>query len=606
MASLAVLPGMFSASDLEQVRSRTDIVELVREHLPALKKAGRHYKALCPFHKEDTASFTVNPEKQVFHCFGCQAGGDVFEFVMKTENLGFAEAVERLAERGGVRVASARRSETPASRERSGLFSALEWASAFFRSCLEESPAGEPARWYLDSRGVSPQMKERFKIGFAPGQGAPLLEAGLRKGFGPALLQKAGLVALREGSGKYGDYFRNRIVFPIRNPKGEVVGFGGRVLGDGGPKYLNSPESPVFSKGGVLYGLFEGLSSVRSSKRAVLMEGYMDVVAAHQFGLEESAAPLGTALTEGHAAILKRYAEQAVVLFDPDEAGEAASLRGASVLLASGLSVRVARLKGGLDPDEHLHRHGVETFRKDLEASQDLAAFELESALRGRDARTLPAEERVRIATRMLGTLGLQPNALLRDEWLKQIAERLRLDEEVLRAELKKTLTPRGSRWASSGAEAERSGAASRPPRAEEETLQLLLCHPELLKAASGMREEDFSHPPCAQVYRWLKLEEKPSRPSGWTTGVLQAFPTWKSWLAALLTEPREAANPETVLAKLITDLKRSALSRRLKCLKEEIGAMDRGERPMDSDKLKEFAVLSRELLGRKVPPSGT
>jgi DNA primase len=336
---------------LESIRSRVDIVELVRDFVPQLQRAGRNFKARCPFHQERTPSFVVTPERQSFHCFGCGAGGDVFSFLMKMESLSFTEAAEKLAARAGVEIVRKEEPLGPADAEKLKIKELLETAAAFYHQTLLKSAVAEPARRYLASRKVSPETIAKFRLGYAPKSGDVAVRA-QRKGFSRELVVRAGLASERASGLR--DYFFDRVLYPIQDAKGSCVGFGARALGEAMPKYLNSPESPVFSKGRVLYGLFQGLADVRKVRRIVLMEGYMDVMAAHQFGLTIACAPLGTALTLDQVALLKRYAGEAVVVFDADRAGQSAALRSAELLLASGLGVRIASVPEGKDPDEFL------------------------------------------------------------------------------------------------------------------------------------------------------------------------------------------------------------------------------------------------------------
>ena len=418
---------MIAPETLELIRSRLDIVELVGECVQ-LSRAGRNMKGRCPFHQERTPSFIVSPERQTFHCFGCGEGGDAFSFIMKTENLTFVESAEKLAERVGVKI-EASKTLSQDDRARLRMKEALEFAAGHYAAVLKNDPSAEAARKYVASRHLNKVSVDGFELGYAPRQGN-LVQAALKKGFEEEILLKAGLAA-RRAEGTLRDYFFDRLMFPIRDAKGAVIGFGGRTLGDGEPKYLNSPESPVFSKGRVLYGLFEGSAAIRKGRRAHLMEGYMDVIAAHQHGLKTACAALGTALTPEHAILIKRYADAAVLMFDADAAGQTAAVRGAEVALASGLAVRVATVPEGKDPDELLHLKGLPALEAALDAAVDLVSFKTELLIKR--AGELTPETKSAVAKDVMATIAQCPDDVLKDEWVRRLASRLGVNEDSLR-----------------------------------------------------------------------------------------------------------------------------------------------------------------------------
>ena len=489
---------------LETIRARVDIVDLVRDYVPQLARAGRSFKARCPFHQERTPSFIVSPERQTFHCFGCGAGGDAFAFLMKMESLSFAEAAEKLAGRAGVRIEPAAEALGPAQQERLKIKELLELAAAFYHQTLLRSAEAVAARKYLSERQVSAETSAAFRLGYAPRAGDVAARA-LRKGFSAELVRKAGLAREAERGGLR-DYFYDRILYPIQDAKGEVVGFGARALGEAMPKYLNSPDSPAFSKGRVLYGLFPGLPEIRKQRRVVLMEGYMDVMAAHQHGLKTACAPLGTALTLDHIALLKRYASEAIVVFDADRAGESAALRSAELLVAAGVSVSVATVPEGKDPDEFLHAHGLPAFEKCLAAAVDLAQFHTELALKRRPGVLGPAEKSA-MAREVLETISRCPDEILKGEWLRRLAQRLQVGEEALRLQLAK----RGHDGPP------RRAAAAPPPAArlavlggdEEDIFIDAFMEPRLFEL---VRETDFQSETGRRLWRALsKLQPWPA-----------------------------------------------------------------------------------------------
>ncbi len=517
--------GLIPSETIEEIRSRLDIVELVSEFVPNLSRAGRNMKGRCPFHQERTPSFIVSPERQTFHCFGCGEGGDAFTFVMKIENLSFTEAAEKLAQRAGIEVAKDE-AVSPEQKERLKLREALEFAADFYHELLLKSPGAETARRYLAGRLVSQASSQAFKLGWAPGAASGLLAAAQKRGFSRELLVKAGLASVKTGR----EYFFERVLFPIRDAKGAVVAFGGRTLGDGQPKYLNSPESPIFSKGRLLYGLSQGLGEVRKERRVLLMEGYMDVIAAHQHGLVTACAPLGTALTPDHASLIKRYASEAVIVFDADSAGINAAVRGAELLLAAGLGVRIATVPQGKDPDEHLHACGVESFRKCLREAQDLVDFKTELLIRKEGP--LSAQAKSSIAKQVLAAIEQCPDEILKGEWVRRLAQRLGVAEEALRKEAMKLpgAAPRAARPAPAGAP-----AASELPADERQVLELLLKKPALSRLA---QENDFSSQIGQKVFRELR-----------------ALAPWGADWAARLLERLEAPEQSQISGLLVSEL---------------------------------------------------
>jgi DNA primase len=355
---------------VDAVRSAADLYEVVSEYV-ALKKSGAKFRGLCPFHQEKTPSFYVDPDKQLYYCFGCQSGGDVFKFLMLYEKLEFPEALRSLASRYNVTLPERRDSFETSERQRIVALNRL--ALAFFRETLLK-PAGENGRRYLASRGLNREVAERYALGYAP-EGWTALKDHLAHGAGrdakgrEDLAVVAGLLGRKEESGRTYDRFRDRVIFPIVNLSDEVIGFGGRVIGDGEPKYLNSPDSPAFNKGENLYGLPVAKEAIRKSGFAILVEGYMDAIALQTAGFEQAVATLGTGFTPGHVRLLKRFTESVVVNFDPDAAGRQATRRSLETLLENGFEVRVVALPQGKDPDRFVRDEGAEGYRAQLQSA---------------------------------------------------------------------------------------------------------------------------------------------------------------------------------------------------------------------------------------------
>jgi len=439
-------------SVVDEIRQRIDIVDLVGTYV-RLQKAGRNYKGLCPFHTEKTPSFIVFPESQRWHCFGaCSTGGDVFGFVMRYENLDFGQALRVLAERAGVPLEPLSPGAAEGRAERDRLREVNAAAAVYYHDLLLTAPAAEAARRYLAGRGVSAETIETYQLGYAPDEWRAL-EARLSHDYRHEDLETAGLIQRGERGGYY-DRFRNRVLFPIRDVQGHVIGFGGRVLDDSVPKYLNSPDTPLFDKGSVLYGLDLARPAIRTSGTAVIVEGYMDVIIPYQAGVRNLVACLGTALTEAHIQQLKRMTRVLILALDPDAAGMQATERGIEtaqqaldrvtvpVLTATGLvryesrlntEIRVLVLPDGLDPDELVRQDRARWDRLVAEAVP-VAQYYLDRVLSEEDLTT--ARGKGRAADRLLPVIATIDNPAERHHYLERLAQRLRLEEADLLSEL--------------------------------------------------------------------------------------------------------------------------------------------------------------------------
>jgi len=424
-------------SQVDEVRTAADIVKIVGDYVK-LRKAGANYMGLCPFHQEKTPSFAVHPTKQIFHCFGCGVGGDVFKFVMLIDTLTFPEALRRVAEKAGVRLRETVHDEAhdANARERAALHKIHEIAAKFFASQLGATAEGRAARAYLADRGVSDEIVGRFLLGYAPSDGQALTRRLLDSGFEAEMLEKSGLV-LRDSEGRrHFDRFRRRIMFPIARESGKVVAFGGRALGDEQPKYLNSPETAIYTKSRALYHLDRAGAAIRKLDYAILVEGYMDCIAVVSAGIENVVASCGTSLTESQVRLLGRYSRRAVVNYDPDSAGVAATERSLSLLLEEGFEAKVLALPGGLDPDSFIRREGASSYRELLAAAPSYLDYLTERAASSHDLSR--PEGKVAAANAVMPYLVRVPNAMLRAELANRLAERLRLEERLLREELKR------------------------------------------------------------------------------------------------------------------------------------------------------------------------
>lgn len=422
----------FDPAVLDRIRTSVNLVDLISGYA-RLRKQGQNYVGLCPFHQEKTPSFSVSESKQIFKCFGCGAGGDVFGFIQQIEHLSFPEAVEFLARRSGIRI---ERQQAPVSdagaRVRDRLLEVMQLTETFFRERLEED---QEAREYLEERGIGAETVELFGLGYAPGGGR--LPAYLEhRGYTADEQELCGLLVRNEAGDRY-EKFRRRVIFPIRNLSGQTIAFGGRILGEGRPKYLNSPETPLYQKGSHLYGLQTSREAIRRQGFAILVEGYFDCIVPQQFGIHNVVASLGTALTESQVRLLGRFTRRVVVNFDPDTAGMAAALRSIDLFLAGGFQVNVLTLPGGDDPDTFLRHHGVDTYRERIKASQPFIDFLLEFHLSRQKVPGSPTAKQ-EVTDQVMPYVARLPNRVERAEYLSRLASRLAIQEAVLVAELRK------------------------------------------------------------------------------------------------------------------------------------------------------------------------
>jgi DNA primase len=417
---------------LLEIKDAASLEEVVGQFVK-LTRRGRNLVGLCPFHADTKPSFTVAPDKGIFHCFGCGAGGNVFSFLMQYHRLSFPEAVEELARRHGIPLTL--RDLGPegakASRKRQLWYDLHAQAAALYRQALE-APAGKQAREYLVRRGLTSEVSQAYQLGYAPNEWDALRNHLQNKGLSLDLAQEVGLLMAR-ASGGYYDRFRDRVMFPIADRTGRVVAFGGRVLGDGEPKYLNSPESPLYSKGRLLYGLSQAAQALRQQDLALVVEGYLDLLALRVHGIEPVLATLGTALTREQVRLLKSLVSRVVLVFDGDAAGAAAMRRAYPLFAEEGLAVRVLPLPAGMDPDNYVQAHGPDLFQSPWETAQPMFAFLVEGLIQ---THGLDIEGRVRLLTELRPYFQALRDPVEQSLWLRLTAERLKVEEAGLRASL--------------------------------------------------------------------------------------------------------------------------------------------------------------------------
>ncbi|MGI6066116.1 MAG: DNA primase [Bacillota bacterium] len=420
---------------VDEIRMKSDIVEIISAYV-TLKRQGKNYVGLCPFHLEDTPSFTVSPEKQIFYCFGCQKGGSVITFIMEQENLTLPEAAEKLAEKVGIVIPATAQTGVEAARlsEKRRMYEMHELAADFFHANLLDAHIGKVARAYLDKRKITRDMIMDFHLGYAPASWDSLKNYLLTQGFTEQDMEKAGLIS-KSQKGTYYDRFRNRLMFPVWDYRGKVVAFGGRVMGDELPKYLNSPETLIFNKSQNLYGINLAATDIRKCDEAIIVEGYMDVVAARQFGINNTVASLGTSLTPDQGRLLKRYTSHVLISYDADTAGAKAAFRGLEILDNLGFRVRVLTLPNGLDPDEFLHRYNGKAWMQLMQnRAESFLEYRLHVAVAKHNIKTI--EGKADVVKELLPVISRIKSQVEKDQYIKFIARHLDISQESIYAEL--------------------------------------------------------------------------------------------------------------------------------------------------------------------------
>jgi len=425
------LKGYIPEDRIEEIRNRINIVDLVSEYV-TLKKAGRNYIGSCPFHKEKTPSFTVNAEKQIYHCFGCGEGGNAFSFLMKIGNMTFPEAVRHLAGKLGITLPS--REFTPEEKnrqdQRETLLRVNHLAAGYYARSLR-SPAGTRGKAYLEKRGIKPETIETFQLGYAPEGWRNLRDHLQREKVSLKQAEQAGLLVSRK-DGDFYDRFRGRLMFPIEDVNGNVIAFGGRIIGEGEPKYLNSPESPIYVKGRNLYGLARAKNAIRRDETLIIVEGYFDLLALWNHGIQNVAATLGTALTREHVDLIKRYTGSVALTFDADAGGKSALERSMSLFLERGLRARAVVLSDGKDPDEFISKHGKEAFLEEIGRARALVDYYIDEVI---GHGTNIDDRRGALKGAIPFIAGISDPAE-RDQFMKRVSERLGVDEELIRRDV--------------------------------------------------------------------------------------------------------------------------------------------------------------------------
>ena len=618
------MAGTLSPATRERIRAASDIVDIIGSYLP-LKKAGANFTALCPFHKEKTPSFNVNPHRQIFHCFGCHKGGDVFTFVKEYENIGFMDAVRRLAERAKIPLEF---DQTPGEQQsrhiKDQLLQLHEQITQRWQNALLNEAGGQIARDYLTKRGVSPEAVKLFRLGYAPDAWDDTVNWAKNKSHDLALVEKAGLIIHksetpdarpetqdpksqtpdpRPQTRNYYDRFRGRLMFPICDEQGRVIGFSGRVLSgdEKTAKYVNSPETPIFTKSKVFFGLDKSKRAILDAGFAIVCEGQLDLIACFMAGVQNIVAPQGTAFTADHARIIKRYVDEVVLCFDSDEAGQNAAVRSLDHLLASGVAVRVAVVPAPHDPDSFIKANGGEAFRKLVENADGFFDYYLNRLCKLDDANS--DKGRNAILRGMAEAVHKTGNNVLADKYAQKTALRLGVSPEAVRAEFAKVRSPESGVRSSENEDATSNEPEAETPRPSDKEfwlLKLILLHDDLVGwTALHLDVNWILHPLVRQI-----VEKRLAAQTSESWKNLAAFldECESSEMRALVTEAvaedRKIPNPDRQLADVVTSLRNQFLDHQI------TASIQRASQPetSESDRM-ELLRQQQELRQQKRAP---
>ena len=437
------MAGLIPKRVIDDIQFKNDIVELIESYL-SLKRTGSTFKALCPFHKEKTPSFHVNPQRQIFHCFGCGAGGNVYQFVMQYEGVPFIMAVKILAQRAGIELEFEEGDGTPSS-DKAALFDIHAQVTDLYHQAFQERETAEPARKHIEQRGISSDLIETFRIGYAPKRWDAILKWAVLKKYPLELVEQSGLIMKKADSSgdserDYYDRFRNRIMFPISDEQGRIVGFSGRTMEENAKeaKYINSPDTPLFHKSKLLYALDKARRNIVESREALICEGQLDVICCHQAGFNTAIAAQGTAFTNDHIHILRRYADSACIMFDQDKAGRTAAIRTSKLFMTAGLAVRIATLPDGEDPDSFIRKNGAEAFAAIIKNASSAVSFQIQ--VLSKDENIKSEIGAMRIAKAVLATISHSPNSVQRASLTQESSQLLGIPTSALQDDLQQTM----------------------------------------------------------------------------------------------------------------------------------------------------------------------
>lgn len=574
------MAGLVPPAVLEQIRAASDIVDVIGAYLP-LKRAGANFVTHCPFHKEKTPSFNVNPHRQIFHCFGCHKGGDVFTFVKEYESVTFIEAIRRLAQRANIPLEF---EQAPGQQQARYLKETLlqmhEQITQRWQNALRNEASGQPAREYLARRGVTEEAVELFRLGFAPDAWDDTVNWAKSKGFDAAVAEQAGLIIRKPETGKCYDRFRGRLMFPIADEQGRVIAFSGRVLraDEQTAKYVNSPETPIFTKGKVFYGLDKSKRAILDAGFAVICEGQLDLIACYMAGVRNMVAPQGTAFTPDHARILKRYVDEVVLCFDSDNAGQKAAVRVFDSLLASGLAIRVATVPAPHDPDSFIKEQGGPAFQQLIARAEGFFDFYLNQLCASNDVRT--DKGRLAVVKAMGEAVQKTGSPVLSDTYAQKTAQRLGVGAEAIRLDFRKSARAAAAEPAPAREPEEPAPAMAAPRPTEFWLLKLLLASEESLESVAPHLDLNWIEHPVIRHIVAARLEAHHRSQWQGVAAFLDAFEDSdaRGLITEAASEQRPIPNPEATLKGdggkkgVLDNLRDDYLDRQIRRLQQQIG----------------------------------
>ena len=582
---------------IEQIRTASDIVSVIGDYVPDLKKAGRNFKCCCPFHTEKTPSFIVSPEKGIFRCFGCGVAGDVFKFVMLIENISWIESVKKLAEKNGIRIQETFNDKNYSVSEKTKIFELLERTAKFYNRCLLESSSASFARDYVKQRGITADTIKKFMIGYAPK--GKLLESAKKKGYAYDILSKSGLFT-KTDFGNIFEYMSERLVFPILDIQGRVVAFGGRTLADSKAKYLNTPETIVYSKSSNLYGLYQTLPELRKEKSIIVVEGYMDVVLSQQYGVCGAVAPLGTAFTSQQAKLINRYADNVTLLFDPDDAGRTATYRALEICAENNMSVRTSSLPEGIDPDEYLLDKGKDSFYNLINKNSKTAIeFVFDSILSGNKIKT--AQDKAKVVSTLLDFVEKNKNIIVQREYVKFIAQKMNIEEDVIWQEFKR----KAAFKTNYKEEILVDNKAVKQKTSLEEKLLKFLLDINNRQYIKKLQKDFFTDSNCVTIYNMLLENGNISIAQILSKINDKRQEQWFSKIAIVNEQinAEDGKNEDSVelyetFNILCRDIELERLNKERKLLEEEVLLMTEGKIKSDKDKINRYLKLTTQIKG--------
>ncbi len=566
----------------DQIRQVASIVDIASQYT-TLRKRGQKYVGLCPFHSEKTPSFTVDNDKQLYHCFGCGAGGDIFTLVMEKENLGFPEAVRYLAEKYNIRLPDKKKFSSQKLKLEETLYKISENALAFFKKNLFNTKEGQKALGYLDKRKISEEIIQKLKIGYAMNSWDALLSYFQGKNISPGVLEKAGLVLRRQKKEGYYDRFRGRIIFPIFTETGKVVAFGGRTIINAEPKYLNSPDTPIYTKGKLLYGINFCKESIREKGEVILVEGYTDFLSLYQAGITNCSASLGTSLTTHQVSIARNFAPRMIISYDGDDAGTKASVRGISLCFERGVQIKVLTLPDGMDPDSFIRKSGVDKFKSLVQNSTGGLKFLINTLIRKTNLE-IP-EEKAKAVNHVLTEIEKIADPFIRSEYLKKTSEHLSINEEDLRAM---------SRQKSKGGKTETKGYFL---NSEKRLLQVLFENSSFTTTIfNEMNEQDFKGLKSEPILHALSQFFRNGKSPNFNELMKKIDPSLRTLLSEILQETREKPTMEKV-KDYIQALKKHAREKQSEEINAQISKLERsGEQEKILSLLRQRQKITEEL----------